>query len=228
MRCFLYVLLVLFALSALLPVALAEEAQARPIRVLAIGNSFTHDTFEYLPQIAEAAGYDMEFAVLFIGNSQLSQHVENAQNDLPLYEYGYTLNGKWIRVNGYTIRQALEMGPWDYVSLQQQAVLAGVPENLDDVPVLIDYVHAFCPDAKIIWNMTWSYTNASTDNNVRQYFANHVMHYQAVAEATREKILPDPQIAVISPAGTAVENARTSILGQRQHRSPPCRRYAAS
>ncbi|MBQ2930143.1 MAG: DUF4886 domain-containing protein [Clostridia bacterium] len=217
MRCFLFLLIALAALTACFPAVLAEEAAARPVRVLAIGNSFTHDTFEYLPQLAEAAGYNMEFAVLYIGGSQLSQHVENAQNDLPNYEYGYTLNGKWIRVNGYTIRQALEMGPWDYISLQQQAVLAGVPETLNDVNVLMDYVHAFCPEAQIIWNMTWAYTNAATDFNVREYFANHKAQYEGITDATQEMILPNAGISLIVPTGTAVENARTSFLGKRQH-----------
>lgn len=214
-RCIMLCLMLTAALlCSVLPAASAESIDPRkPIRVLAIGNSYTHDTFEYLPQIAEAAGYDMEFAVLYIGSSQLSQHVENAHNDLPNYEYGYTENGKWIRINGYTIRQALEMGCWDYVSLQQQSVLAGVPETLDDVHVLIDYVHSFCPEAEIIWNMTWSRTDIA---NLYQDFANHSIHYQAITKAAQEKILTNPEVHIISPTGTAVENARSSYLGKRQ------------
>ncbi len=188
----------------------------KPLRILAIGNSFTHDTFEYLPQIAEAAGCDMEFAVLYIGGSQLSQHIENAQNDLPNYEYGYTQNGKWIRVNGYTIRQALEAGPWDYVSLQQHAVLAAQPDTLDDVQILIDYVHSFCPQAKIIWNMPWSYTDAATEFNVRRFFPDQLSHYQGIVEVTQEKILHHPSISILAYPGTAIQNARTSMLGRRQ------------
>ena len=216
MRCFLYVLLVLFALSALLPVALAEEVQARPVRVLAIGNSHTHDTFEYLPQVADAAGYNMEFAVLFIGSSQLSEHVENARNDLPNYEYGFVENGSWICNDGYTIRQALEIGPWDYISLQQESVQSGIPESLVDVQTLIDYVHIYCPEAKIVYNMIWSFPNPANDFNVRQYFPDHLAHYQGIVQATQEMILPNPDIDVLVYTGTAVQNARTSQLGRRQ------------
>lgn len=110
-RCFAFTAFVHADLFLLSCISRRKRRSQSPIRVLAIVNSFTHDTFEYLPQIAEAAGYDMEFAVLFIGGSQLSQHIENAKNDLPNFEYGYTQNGKWIRLNGYSIRQALEAGP---------------------------------------------------------------------------------------------------------------------
>lgn len=47
MRGILLVLMFLsIMLSICLPTALAEDTEQRPIRVLAIGNSFTHDTFE--------------------------------------------------------------------------------------------------------------------------------------------------------------------------------------
>lgn len=216
-RSIICLLLAFLVICSSFPVSLGENTdQSSPIRVLAIGNSFTHDTFEYLPQIAEAAGYNMEFGVLYIGGSQLSQHADNAKNDLPNYEYGYTQNGKWIRINGYTIRQALETESWDYVSLQQQAVLAGIPESLNDIPFLMDYIRSYCPEVKFIWNMTWSYTDAANDFNVRQYFTNHTTHYQAIVKTAQEKILTNPDIVILSPTGTAIENARTSDLGKRQ------------
>ena len=48
--------------------------QAKPLRVLAIGNSYTQSLEPELPRLAAAAGVELDLAVFAIGGKSLSNH----------------------------------------------------------------------------------------------------------------------------------------------------------
>ena len=57
-------------------------AQAKPLRVLAIGNSYTQSLEPELPRLAAAAGVELDLAVFAIGGKSLSNHWVNCENAL--------------------------------------------------------------------------------------------------------------------------------------------------
>ena len=66
-------------LSALLAASAVSAAgtDGRPLRVLAIGNSFSASLCRYLPAMAAASGEKLEFCNLFIGGCSLKRHADN-------------------------------------------------------------------------------------------------------------------------------------------------------
>ena len=90
--------------------------QAKLIKVLAIGNSFSQDATRYLTQIAAARGVYFRTVNLYIGGCPLVRHYNNLLHDARAYslEYGGETTGFYV-----SIRQALRARKWDVITLQQ-------------------------------------------------------------------------------------------------------------
>ncbi|MBR5540714.1 MAG: DUF4886 domain-containing protein, partial [Clostridia bacterium] len=65
------------------------------------------------------------------------------------------------------------------------------------------------PDVEFAWHMTWAYKN---DYQSNPYGGQDEM-YNAIVSAVQNKIVPNKSITKIIPNGTAIQNARTSYLG---------------
>ncbi len=129
------------------------------IKILSIGNSFSHNAQEYLYQLARADRLDMKTVNLYIGGCSLERHCDNLKPDgeqYPLY-----LNG---RSTGYktTILKALESDEWDFITLQQASHFSFISGSYYPYIVeLGEYVRKICPKAKIYIHQTWAYADGS-------------------------------------------------------------------
>ena len=56
------------------------------MKVLAIGNSFSDDSMEYLYPVLQALGVEnISLGNLYIGGCEVQRHVDNIQTGAPLY-----------------------------------------------------------------------------------------------------------------------------------------------
>ena len=103
---------------------------ARTVRILAIGNSFSEDAIEQnLHEIAAAAGDTAIIGNLYIGGCELEKHFYNAIYDSPAYRYRkIDVNGKMTQTDKMTIKDALTDDKWDVVTLQQASHYSGLSE----------------------------------------------------------------------------------------------------
>ena len=184
------------------------------LEILALGNSFSVDALEYVWQIANDLGIEkIVLGNLNIGGCSLQTHAANAAGDLGNYNYRYSENGKWTSTDGYKISTALESRSWDYVSLQQQSGNSGMIDTYDDsLTNLVKYIKERSY-AKMIWHMTWAYQQDSTNESFAKYGKDQMTMYNAIVSAVQSKIVPNSDFDLIVPNGTAVQNSRTSILG---------------
>lgn len=188
------------------------------LKILAIGNSFSQDAMEHLYQIAADAGVDVVLGYLYIGGSSLAQHVNNAQFDLPRYQYYKNVDGLWRVQGSRTLLYGLQDEEWDLITLQQVSGLSGIAASYTENDVLdklIEYVHTHKtnPDAKLAWHMTWAYQSNSTHNDFPKYDRNQLTMFAGIVNAVREVIVPHEAFDLIIPAGTAIQNVRTSYIG---------------
>ena len=184
------------------------------LEILAIGNSFSVDALEYAYQIAQNLGIE-EIAIgnLYIGGCTLATHAANAAGDLGKYTYYYNDNGAWTSTGSYKISTALESRSWDYVSMQQGSPVSGVESSYnEDLTNLIAYVKERS-DAKLVWHMTWAYQQNSTHSAFPTYGKDQMTMYNAIVSAVQSKIVTNGNFDLIVPNGTAVQNSRTSLLG---------------
>lgn len=197
----------------------AVPKKERVIRILAIGNSFSEDAVEeYLYGLAKAGGHQVIIGNLYIGGAPLSLHLKNANEDKAAYEYRkIDMNGKKERFPATSIAKALADEPWDFISFQQASPNSGQFSTFTaPLPPLLAYVRerATNPKVKYIWHQTWAYAQNSTHNGFANYDKDQAKMYAAITDASRQAMVLG-HFDVLAPAGTAIQNARTTFIGDR-------------
>lgn len=191
------------------------------IKVLAIGNSFSQDAVEnYLFDISQSAGKKIVIGNLYIGGAPLELHLKNAHNNSNAYSFRtIALDGTKKTVEKVSIQQAIESDNWDYISLQQASSFSGkyniVMESLTD---LWTYVYAHMnPDTKLVYHQTWAYQQDSKHKGFNAYGNDQQVMYDSIMNVT-SKIDKSKDFAFIIPSGTAIQNGRSSSIGDHYTR----------
>ena len=197
-------------------VSLTPLTNGKTLKLLAVGNSFSMDTTEYLYDILKAEGYtDVIIGRLHIPSCTVDRHLNCATFNLKDYQYHENADGKWVSYAAYSLYDALMKEDWDIITFQQASGDSGKAETYDSLPQLMDYVQQNMtnPDAKFVWHMTWAYQADSDHSAFVKYASKQDIMYQEIVKAVQEKIVSNEEIVAIIPAGTAVQNASTSFLG---------------
>ena len=213
--------IVVICMCILLLLAGGAYAQQKTVRILAIGNSFSQDAVEqYLHELAEAEGISTIIGNMFIGGCSLERHVKNARDNAPAYAYRKIgTDGKKREKGKMSLETVLADEDWDYVSLQQASPFSGMYETYEaSLPELIEYVKARLPKkTKLMLHQTWAYASTSKHSGFKNYNCNQLTMYQAIADAVK-KAAKANKIKIVIPSGTAIQNARTSFIGDHLNR----------
>ena len=203
----------------------ACATHADPMRILGIGNSFTVDALEqHFQPILDAQGVDAIIGYPYRGGTWLSQHdAWSTRTDTMPYNYRKFTHGQYTTtgLNTYNLTMAMADEPWDWVIIQSDHDSAGICQSY--VPYmehLINFVHTHCtnPNVKIGFYMTWAYDSASTYSAFKYYGKNQQRMYDSIINAAQMVMANHPELELLIPAGTAVQNARTSYIGQHLNR----------
>lgn len=187
------------------------------IKILAIGNSFSQDAIEqYLFELAEADNIKVIIGNLYIGGASLELHWNNAKEDKSAYQYRkIDVEGNKTNTPKTSIADALADEDWDYISFQQVSSSSGIYETyVEPLPLLFNYVKTMAtnPDVKYILHQTWAYSQDSDHKLFINYNKDQMTMYKSIVDAVwRAKELAP--IDIVVPAGTAIQNGRTSVLG---------------
>lgn len=209
---------------------------AREIKVLAIGNSFSDDALEhYLYQLGAANDDTLIIGNLAIGGASLEMHYNNALKNSPSYSYRKIVNGLRKVTGEMTLAYGLKDEKWDYVSLQQVSQNTGIYDTyFPYLSYLIEYIklNTKNPNLKFIFHMTWAYAKNSTHPGFAFFNNNQEKMYKAIVKTTSQ-IATEFNISLVVPSGTAIQNARTSSIGDTMcsdgfHLEPTYGRYTAA
>ncbi len=145
--------------------------QAKSLKVLMIGNSFSICVLKELPACAAAAGDKLDLASLYIGGCPLDKHWENVEKsaDPEFKPYGFSWNyastankadAPVAKLGSKTnIPQALAADKWDVVTIQQASHKSPFPEMYEPYAgKLVAKIRELAPQAEIVVQETWSYT----------------------------------------------------------------------
>lgn len=186
------------------------------LRLLAIGNSFSADALEnYLYELASTSGKKIIIGNLYIGGAPIHRHVKNAKENNKKYSYRKIgLDGHTTTTKDVSIADAMQDERWTHISLQQASSFSGQYDKImESLPQLISYVRTTAPTgAKIVYHQTWAYQQDSKHKAFVNYDSNQNTMYNAIADAT-QRIAKSGEFAYVVPAGTAIQNARTSSQG---------------
>ena len=202
-------------LVATIPVTVKQNA----IRILAIGNSFSQDAVEqYLYELAEAAGYEFIVGNMYIGGCDLDKHWANFQSDAAAYEYRKIVKGEKVGKTGYKLSQGLADENWDYISLQQASGKSGKYDTYTVLADLIAGIKERCPKAKLMWHQTWAYAASSNHESFPDYDSDQMTMYSSIVSTARQAVTNHTDLSLLIPSGTAIQNGRTSFLGDAFNR----------
>lgn len=190
------------------------------LKILAIGNSFSEDATEYIPVIARDMGIkSIVVGNMYIGGCTIATHAANAKANKADYKYYKNTTYGLMSTGPYTknvsLETALKDEKWDIVTLQNSSVHSGLESKYGaDLEYMIDYVKSLCPDAKIGWHMTWAYETGYDGSSFKSYYQqDEVKMYNMIMSCVQKYIVPNEKIDFIIPSGTAIQNARSSWLG---------------
>jgi hypothetical protein len=165
----------------------AQQLEARSIKVLLIGNSFSQNATRYLPQMAKEAQIDLVLGHAEMGGCSLKRHwdsvvVNNADST------------RGLAYNGRSLRQLLRSQKWDVVTLQQYSLLSGDPSTYQPYAQnLYNLIKQYQPKAKIMIHQTWAYRADATKwgevgdgkkaNNMKEMWHSSRTAYRKLANA---------------------------------------------
>jgi hypothetical protein len=131
----------------------ATSQTGKTVRLLTVGNSFSHNAMHYLGDLAKASGNTLVLQELIIGGSSFDVHWAKWEKALkdpadPAGQYTQKRN----------LQQWLEAGPWDVVTIQQASIKShdlGTYEPY--AKKLHDFIKQHAPGAEIMIHETWEY-----------------------------------------------------------------------
>lgn len=191
------------------------EDNSTSIKILAIGNSFSVDAMEYLYGMLVDLGYEeIVLGNLYIAGCTLETHATNFQNNSASYTYYLNTSGTWNKTASYKPMDALSSEQWDIITMQQGSPKSGLAQTYDTyLASLVTSVMSVCPDSELAWHMTWAYQATSTHSGFASYGNDQMTMYNAILNAVQTKVVPTGWFSKVIPNGTAVQNMRTSFVG---------------
>lgn len=190
----------------------------KELKLLFIGNSFSDDTIEWMYFIAESLGIDLVAENMFIGGCTIDTHYSNILNNRPNYERVRRVGARWVREARSTLSDAIQSENWDFISFQQASGSSGIASTYNHLPDLIDEVYNLVnlPEkTQYVFNMTWAYQSDSTHSDFAKYSKDQMKMYNSIINAVVSEVLPLEQIKIVIPNGTAIQNARSSYIGDK-------------
>lgn len=179
------------------------------IRVLCIGNSFSWDAVEQeLVPLCAQKGVEVEIHNLYYGGCSLQQHAEFLLKDTAAYSHRVCTNAEPRTIKDtVTLRQALQDGEYDYISLQQASHDSGIRSSYEPwLSLLIDTVQAYQPDAQLCWMQTWAYSQDAKHPAYPRYHSDQQVMWDSIVACT-------PANLTLIPCGSAIQKARQTKLG---------------
>lgn len=189
------------------------------LKILAIGNSFSVDGMWWLKDVADDYGLqNVTLGIAYNGGCSLSEHMGYITNDSADYTYyKYLPTGtKWKTTAAQTLSTIIADEDWDIITLQQASGSSGRADTYEPyLTELITWVNEnkTNAEAKLYWQTTWAYQSDYTSTNFSHYNNNQTTMYNAIISAKNEKVLVHDEFTGEIPTGTAIQNMRTSYLG---------------
>lgn len=186
------------------------------VKILAIGNSFSDNAVKYLYPILKAFGAEnVVVGNLYIGGCTLRTHLTCATKNLAAYAYYKNNSGSFAVTSDTTMLDGIKDEEWQVITLQQASGDSGMIVTYnEDIDFLTNYINSNkTGDALLGWHMTWAYQQNAKHPQFPNYDNDQQTMYEKIVSCVNEKIDTNTDFDFVIPAGTAIQNARTSYIG---------------
>jgi len=204
-----------------LALAAACGVEAKALKVLMIGNSFTQSAMKQTPAIAKAMGCELDLATLIIGGCPLEKHWKNVEKagDPDFRPYHVMMDWtscdaksaparKAMKGNSANIPQMLAAEKWDVVTIQQASGQSAFYKTYQPyADNLVAKIRELAPQAEIRIQETWSYS--PYDGRLNTWKMTPDQMYDALHEAYGT--LAKKHNLKVIPTATAVQAFRQRL-----------------
>ena len=204
-----------------LALAAACGADAKALKVLMIGNSFTDSAMVQTPAIAKAMGCELDLVNLCIGGCPLRKHWENVEKASDSEFRPYSVRISWtsgdaktapirkaMKGNNSNIPQMLAAEKWDVVTIQQASGESAFYKTFQPyADNLVAKIRELAPQAEIRIQETWSY--APYDGRLKVWKMTPDQMYDALHDAYGT--LAKKHGLKVIPTATAVQAFRQRL-----------------
>ena len=192
------------------------------VRVLAIGNSFSQDAVEqYLWELANEVGVKMVIGNAYRGGQGFQSHWIDVTEANNTFEYRKVVNGRRTNKPRTALSEIITDEPWQYVTFQQVSQESGLATTFEPyLTYLIQYAQGLQtnPNAAYGYHQTWAYSHDSTHGGFANYGNRQEVMYDSICAAVQYALQTHPEFSFVVPSGTAIQNARTTWLGDNMNR----------
>lgn len=214
------ILLALAACILLSAQALSAE-NGKTLKILAIGNSFSDDAVNHnLWNLLNDAGIDAVIGNLYIGGCTLERHYNNSVSGKCDYSYRKIVNGELRNIDEVSLEEGIRDEKWDYVTVQQSSGISGLYNTYEPyLKSLLEYVESTLGYRPIfLFHQTWAYSADASHWDFPKYDRDQMKMYGMIVSSVQQAIKDNPQIQTVIPSGTAIQNGRSSSLGDTFNR----------
>ena len=192
------------------------------VRVLAIGNSFSQDAVEqYLWELANEAGIKMVIGNAYRGGQGFQSHWIDVTEANNTFEYRKVVDGRRSNRPRTALSDIIKDEPWQYITFQQVSQESGLTATFEPyLTYLIKYTQEqqTNPNAAFGYHQTWAYSHDSTHGGFANYGNRQDVMYDSICQAVQYALQTHPEFKFVVPSGTAIQNARTTYLGDNMNR----------
>ena len=215
-----------------------STADKSSIKILSIGHSFSKDVMvTNLYNMFKEGGYEeVVIGYLYMAGCSMPKHLYNIENSLAQYEYAKNSTGTWVTKNNVTALSALKEEDWDFVTVQSSpdyiggqtisSITLGVNSEGDKIEginqteyeamgEITDWIlaNATNADVKIDYHMIWAFSEGCDLWSYTYHNYDQMTMYTNIVNITQEKVQNHEDINRIIPSATAIQNARSSFMG---------------
>lgn len=131
----------------------APATTAKTVRLLTVGNSFSHNATRYLANLATADGNVLVHRPIVVGGASLQLHAEKAQK----HEKD-AKDKAGLYANGRSLKQELTAERWDFVTIQQASIKSHDLSTYRPYACqLCDTIRKHASSAQVLVHETWAY-----------------------------------------------------------------------
>ena len=190
----------------------------KSVKVLSIGSGMANDaTSSYLNDIAKDAGISLVMGNIYMEGASLEDHIRNITDNQSVYQYSrIAVDGSLTAQSGQSLKGIIKGENWDYIVFEESLAMAGISEGYQaHLPQLLELVSGFAtnPDVKYLLHQPWAYAKSATEEGFANYDKDQLKMYNAIIEAVWTA-KESAQIELVIPAGTTIQNGRTSYIGE--------------
>ena len=180
--------------------------------ILVIGDSFSRDAFSYAPSVIEniCPHLAVDMKILYLGGKALNYHMSYLKNNKFFTLDSYDpYSGRWSTQYNCVIGEEVVCEKnWDLVILQEGSnTIRSFEKTQPHVSQLTEYIRLRQPFAKIAFMLSPSKPDGSPA--LGELTSDQAWEMNA---ATTSKLLENNDVEYIIPCGTAIQNARQTIV----------------